>query len=326
MRAAQLTAYGSAENIKIVDVPEPSLRPGQVLIHVAFGGLRFSEVTARINKGALTPPFILGTEVSGTVIQLADGVNNVAVGDRVIAQPLQGGYAELLAVEANRITKIPDRVPPEVALLYRVNGIAAYLLVYEWAKVKDGEKVLVHAAAGGVGRLVTQLLKRKLKDVVVIGLASTDEKVTSVLANGADHAINYKTRDYLEEVQRLTGGPKSSGGGVNVVFNGVGAPGLEKDPKLIRPHGRWVIYGRAGGSGPIDVFPYILDSITIMPFSMLTFMGTPAAVRATKFLEDWMVNEELDKPTIHSLDDVAKLHAAMERGETHGKIVFRIGR
>jgi len=324
MRAAQLTAYGSADNIRIVEVPEPTIGPGQVVIRVAFGGLRYSEVTARINKGALTPPFILGTEVSGTVARVGTGVTTLCVGDRVLAQPLHGGYAELLAVEANRVIKIPDRVPLEVALLYRVNGIASYLLVYEWAKVKDGEKVLLHAASGGVGRLVTQILKRKLSDVVVIGLAGTDEKVQSALANGADYCINYKTQDYLEAVQRITGGTTSASGGVNVVFNGVGAPGLEKDPQLLRPHGRWVIYGRAGGTGTINVFPRILDSITIMPYSMMTFMGTPAAARATKFLEDWMNNEELDQPRIHPLEDVARLHAAMERGETQGKIVFRI--
>jgi NADPH2:quinone reductase len=324
MRAAQLTAYGSAENIRIVDVPEPSLAPGQVLVRVAFGGLRFSEILARQNKGPIAPPFVLGTEVSGTVVEVAGDVRNFAAGDRVVAQPSHGGYAELLAVDAGKVTKIPDRVPLETALLYRVNGIAAYLLVYEWARVKDGEKVLLHAAAGGVGRLVNQILKRKFKDVTLIGLAGTDEKVAAVLANGADHAINYKTRDYQEEVERLTGGAKASGGGVNVVFNGVGAPGLVRDPKLIRPHGRWVIYGRAGGTGLIDVFPFILDSITIMPFSMLTFMGTPAAARAAAFLQDWMANEKLDEPVIHPLADVARIHVAMERGETQGKIVFRI--
>lgn len=324
MKAVQLTAYGSAENIRVIDAPEPSVAPGQVLIRVAFGGLRFSEILARQNKGPITPPFVLGTEVSGTVVQVADDVKDFAAGDRVVAQPLQGGYAELLAVDAGKVTKIPDRVPLESALLYRVNGIAAYLLVYEWAKVKDGERVLLHAAAGGVGRLVTQILKRKFNDVTLIGLVSTDEKAAAVRANGADHAINYRTRDYQEEVERITGGSKASGGGVNVVFNGVGAPGLARDPKLIRPLGRWVIYGRAGGTGPIDVFPFILDSITIMPFSMLTFMGTPAAARAAAFLQDWMANEKLDEPVIHPIDDVAKVHAAMERGETQGKIVFRI--
>jgi NADPH2:quinone reductase len=324
MKAAQLDDYGSADNIRIVDVPKPSAGAGQVLVKVAFGGLRFSEIGARQNKGAVPTPFILGTEVSGVVEALGDGVSGVKTGDRVVAQPVNGGYAEYLAVEPARLTPIPDRVPLESALLYRVNGIAAYMMVYEWAKAQDGETVLIHGAAGGVGRLVTQILKSRFKNVTVIGLASTDEKVKSILANGADHAINYKASDYVAEVEKATGGAKSAGGGVNVVFNGVGGESLAKDQKVIKAHGRWVIYGGAAGRGPIDVYPYIFDSITVMPFSMLTFANTEAQQRCNAFIADWLAKEELDKPVIHPLDDVAKMHAAMERGETQGKIVFRI--
>src|SRR5688500_2342830 len=116
MKAAQLTAYGPAENIKIVDVPEPTLGAGQVLVKVEYGGLRFSEIGARQSKGATPTPFILGTEVSGKIVKLGENVSGFAVGDRVIAQPLNGGYAELLAIEPARLTRIPDRVPLESAL------------------------------------------------------------------------------------------------------------------------------------------------------------------------------------------------------------------
>lgn len=324
MKAAQLDDYGPADNIRIVDVPQPKPGPGQVLVKVAYGGLRFAEIGARKNKGPTPTPFILGSEVSGVIEAVGPDVTGFSAGDRVMAQPANGGYAEYVAVDASKLTPVPDRVPLESALLYRINGIAAYLMVFEWAKVRDGETVLLHGAAGGVGRLVTQFIKRKLSNVTVIGLTGSDEKARAALAAGADHAVNYRSSDYVAEVEKITGGAKAQGGGVDVIFNGVGGPSLENDPKLLKKFGRWVIFGRAAGTGPIDVFPHILDSITVLPHSMLTFMGTPAMERANAFLAAWMADEDIDSPVIHPLEDIAKVHAAMERGETQGKIVFKI--
>lgn len=323
MKAAQLRDYGAADNIEIVDAPKPSAGPGQVLIKVAFGGLRWSDIGARKNKGAMPTPFILGNEVTGVVEALGEGATGFAVGDRVLAQPTNGGYAEYLVVETSKVLKVLDRVPLESALLYRVNGIAAYLMIYEWAKVEDGDTVLIHGAAGGVGRLVTQILKRRFKNVNVIGLASTDEKCRAILANGADYAVNYKAGDYVPQVEQAVG-KKSEGGGVNVVFNGVGGEGLQKDQALIKPRGRWVIYGAAAGAGPLNGYLTMMDSVAILPMSMMTWFGTPAMDRCNAFWADWLAKEELDSPVIYPLDDIAKVHAAMERGETQGKAVFRI--
>jgi len=295
-----------------------------VLVKVEYGGLRFAEITARKTKGAAPTPFIMGTEVSGVITELGPDVGGFSTGDRVMAQPLSGGYAEYVAVETSRLTPVPDRVPLESALLYRINGIAAYLMVFEWARVRDGETVLLHAAAGGVGRLVTQFIKRKLSDVTVIGLTGSEEKAKAALANGVDHAVNYRSSDYVAEVEKITGGAKGQGGGVDVIFNGVGGSSLEKDPKVLRKFGRWVIFGRAAGPGPIEVYPSILDSITVLPHSMLTFFGTPAMERANAFLAEWMAKEAIDSPVVRRLEDIAEVHAAMERGETQGKIVFKI--
>lgn len=323
MRAVQLQDYGSADNIQIVDAPKPSPGPGQVLIKVAYGGLRWSDIGARKNKGAMPTPFIMGNEVSGTIEALGEGVTGFAVGDRVLSQPTNGGYAEYLAVETSKVLKVLDRVPLETALMYRVNGIASYLMVYEWAKVEDGETVLIHGAAGGVGRLVTQILKKRFKNVTVVGLTSTDEKCKAILANGADYAINYKAGDYVAQVEQAVG-KKSEGGGVNVVFNGVGGEGLQKDQQLIRPRGRWVIYGAAAGAGPVNGYLTMMDSVAILPFSMMTWFGTPAMARNDAFWADYLAKEDLDSPVVHPLEDIAKVHAAMERGETQGKQVFKV--
>ena len=129
----------------------------------------------------------------------------------------------------------------------------AYMAVYEWAKVQEHEIVLVHAAAGGVGSLAVQILKRKFNDVTVIGLAGSDEKVSAVKANGADHAINYKTDDYVEAVGKIAGvqargfQPAAPPAGVHVVLNGVGGPTLHTDRRVIRKLGRWVLFGTVAG-------------------------------------------------------------------------------
>ena len=214
-------------------------------------------------------------------------------------------------------------------LVYRVNMPAAYLIVHEWAEVRDGETVLVHAAAGGVGSLIVQILKRTLADVTVIGLAGTDDKVAAVLANGADHAINYKTTDYVDAVGEIAGAkaagfnPLAAPAGVHVALNGVGGPTLDTDRKVIRKLGRWVIYGNVAGNHPIELQQYAYDSITIKPFSLIPFFGTPQMERAGRFLDDWLANETLLVPSIHPIEDIVEVQQAMERGETTGKVVFK---
>ena len=139
-------------------------------------------------------------------------------------------------------------------LAYPVNLRTAYYMVYVWAKVREGERVLLHAAAGGVGLLALQILKRRFKDVEVVAIASTDEKLRLLKREGADHVINRLTQDYVAETLAIWG-PKAAGfatggqqaGGVDVAFNGVSGATLETDWQVIRKRGRWVIYGYSAG-------------------------------------------------------------------------------
>jgi NADPH2:quinone reductase len=228
------------------------------------------------------------------------------------------------------VSAVPEHVPLDRVLAYPVNLRTAYFLVYVWGKVQPGEKVLLHAAAGGVGLLALQIMKRKLNDVTVIALAGSDEKVALCKAHGADHVINYKKENYVDAVNRIVGekpkglniGPPT--GGVHVALNGVSGPTLATDPLVIRKRGRWVIYGYAGGRATIDTSGYGYDGITIMPFSSLAWAGTPEYEASNAFVNDWLKNEELIAPTVHSLDDVKEVQRAMEQGNTIGKVVFKV--
>ncbi len=335
MKAAQLKDYGPVENFRITDIPKPSPGPDDVLIRVHYAGLRWGDIMGRngIPARAAQPPFVPGQEAAGVIAAVGERVTNFKVGDRVVALPTGGAYAEYLLQPASaRISKAPDGVSLAIALVYKVNMPTAHLIVNEWAKVQEGESVLVHAAAGGVGMLIVQILKRRFKNVKVIGLASSDEKCKSVLDNGADHAINCMTHDYVEEVEKIVGvkprsfAPGAPPAGVHVALNGVAGSTLQKDRLLIRPLGRWVLFGAPGGVEMVNLHANAYDSITIMPFSMIPFMvhGTPQYARAQAFCDNWLATEKLMAPTIHPLDDIATVQRAMEERKTSGKIVFEV--
>jgi len=332
MKAAQLNDYGPAENFEIVELPDPEAGPGEVLVRVEYAGLRWGDIMGRngIPVKRRTPPFVPGQEAAGEIAAVGQGVTRFKPGDRVVVLPQGNAYQQLVAVPEAGVRPIPDGIPTEAPLIYVVNMPTAHLAIYEWAKVQEGEIVLVHAAAGGVGSLAVQILKRKFDDVTVIGLAGSDEKVELVTAHGADHAINYKTTNYIEAVGEIAGvkprgfRPDALPAGVHVSLNGVGGPTLRTDRAVIRRFGRWVIYGSTAGMEPVNLYANSYDSITIMPFSKIPYRGTPPDQAAEAFTDEWLRTEQLDSPTIHPIEDIANVQAAMERGETAGKVLFRL--
>ncbi|HYM34828.1 MAG TPA: zinc-binding dehydrogenase [Steroidobacteraceae bacterium] len=332
MKAVFLDDYGSVDNFRVGEATKPTPGAGEVLIKVHYAGLRWGDIMQRngLPRRMRTPPYVPGQEASGVVESVGPGVTTLKPGMRVAAFPLDGAYAEYLAVAQDRVSAVPEHVPLDRVLAYPVNLRTAYFLVYVWGKVQPGESVLLHAAAGGVGLLALQIMKRKLKDVNVIALAGSDEKIALCKANGADHAINYKKENYVEAVNRVVGEkPKGLNigppvGGVHVALNGVSGPTLATDLAVIRKRGRWVIYGYAGGRATIDTSGYGYDGIAIMPFSSLAWAGTPEYEASNVFVKKWLATEELIAPTVHTLDEVKEVQRAMEQGQTIGKVVFKI--
>jgi NADPH2:quinone reductase len=255
----------------------------------------------------------------------------VTVGQRVVVLPIGGAWAEYVVVPEGRVTPVPDRVGLDVALAYPVNLLTAYYAVNVWASVQPGERVLLHAAAGGVGLLALQIMKRRIEDVTVVAIVSSDEKAELVGRNGADFVIDRSTSDYVEEINRLLG-PKTTGfmaggergGGVDVSLNGVSGPTLTTDPQVIRKRGRWVIYGWAAGRGQLDTSAFGYDGITIMPFSSIAWMGTPEHRAGIEFVRSWLESEELITPTAYPLEQAREAELAMEAGATIGKVVLHV--
>jgi NADPH2:quinone reductase len=323
MKAAMLMAYGSPDNHKIVDVPAPEPGPGQVRIKVAYAGLRFGDfytLAGAFTVGAQPkPPFIPGQEVTGIVDKLGDGVNGTKIGDRVASSTAQGAFAEYAVVPTIGLSFIPEKCDMGSYLVYYINLRVAYLAIYTFGYIKDGDKVLVHAPVGGVGQMIMEVLRKRFKNITIVAVTSTPEKMLRAKELGADFVINYKTSDYVKETITYLGGRK-----IDVSLNGVGGSTMKVDAQTIRPLGRWVIYGfTAGFESPVFS---AYNSHTIIPFSILPVVTYDPVefAKTTAFLDEWVVKETLMAPVVYPLEKIAEAEKSLQSGQSTGKIVFKI--
>jgi NADPH:quinone reductase-like Zn-dependent oxidoreductase len=214
--------------------------PAEVLVEVAFAGVNFADLPARggFYDPAPKPPMVLGFEVSGHARAVGAGVEHVAVGDRVLGILRFGGYATHVIVRADSCRRLPAAMSLEHAAAMPVVYATAWWALTEVARVRRGESVLIHAAAGGVGLAATQLAKHL--GLTTLGTASTDEKLAFCREHGLDHGINYAREDFVARVRDLT-----HGRGVNVCIDSVGGPTLAKSFESLAPTGILVIIGAA---------------------------------------------------------------------------------
>lgn len=333
MKAVFIDEYGGAEHLRLGQAEKPAPGPNEVLVKIEYAGLRWGDVMQRngLPSRARPTPFVGGQEATGVIEAVGAEVRKWKPGQRVMATPTGGAFAEYCTVHPARLQLVPDNVPLEQMLGYPVNMRTAYYMIYTWAKVQEGDRVLLHAAAGGVGLLTLQMLKRDFKNVPVVAIASTEEKLRMLRDEGADYVINRKTQNYVEEVLKIWG-PKASGfetggqlaGGVDVSFNGVSGDTLDTDWQVIRKRGRWVIYGYAAGRGRLDTSKFGYDGITVMPFSSIAWTGTPEHAAATAYTDEWLRTQRLIAPQIHPLEEMQAVQRAFEAGETTGKVVFKV--
>lgn len=333
MRAVFIDHYGPAEHLRVGTASVPRPGPDEVLVKIAYAGLRWGDIMARkgLPSRERPTPFVAGQEATGVIEAVGPLVDGWRPGERVMALPAAGGFAEYVVVHPARLIRVPDHVPLEQMLGYPINLRTAFYMVYVWAKVREGERVLLHAAAGGVGLLTLQILRRKFRNITVVAIAGTDEKLTLLSQHGADFVINRKRQNYVDEVTKLWG-PKASGfqaaglqtGGVDVCFNGVSGDTLHDDYRVIRKRGRWVIYGYAAGRGHVDISKLGYDGITVMPFSSIAWHGTAEYDAATRFIDDWLHTEPLLQPSIYAMDQMQEVQRAFEQGATAGKVVFKV--
>lgn len=244
MRAVVVESTGGPEVLTVREVDQPEPGPGELRVDVAAAGVNFIDVYFRTGAYPMPVPFRLGSEGAGTVSAVGEGVADVAVGDRVAWAMVHGaGYAEQVVLPAARAVPVPDGLDLEVAAAAMLQGMTAHYLSETTYPARAGETALVHAAAGGMGLLLTQMLSAK--GVRVIGTTSTEEKERLALAAGAAEVVRYTELDLREEVGRLT-----DGAGVHVVYDGVGKDTFDADLDVLRPRGYLVLFGASSGKVP----------------------------------------------------------------------------
>jgi NADPH2:quinone reductase len=244
MRAAQIEQPGGPEAIKIVELDDPTPGDGELLVQVAVAGVNYIDTYQRSGLYPQKMPLVLGLEGAGRVRELGPGASGFNVGDRVAWSGLPRSYAELVTVPADRVVRVPDEVTDEQAVGALLQGMTAHFLVTSTHPVAHGEDVLVHAAAGGVGLLLTQLATSR--GARVIGTVSTEEKAALARDAGAAEVIRYdQVEDLAAEVRRLTDGQ-----GVAVVYDGVGKTTFDASLASLRTRGMLVLFGAASGPVP----------------------------------------------------------------------------
>jgi NADPH:quinone reductase-like Zn-dependent oxidoreductase len=241
MRSVWIARSGPPEVLEVRDGPEPAPREGEVLVRVRASGVNFADVMARLGLYPDAPPrpCVVGYEVAGTVERLGAGADGeLQVGQRVLALTRFGGYAEAVAVPARQVFPIPERMSFEEAAAIPVNYLTAVLMLRHFGNVRAGDRVLVHAAAGGVGMAAIQLCR--IAGAEVIGTASAS-KHAALREAGVAHAIDYRTQDFEAEVRRLT-----NGRGVDIALDATGA--FRKSYRCLAPLGRLVCFGISGAA------------------------------------------------------------------------------
>src|SRR3954451_6289496 len=206
MRVVALTGHGGPEVLRVEERPDPPVGPGEVRIAVKAAGINFADTMARVGlyPDAPKPPCVMGYEVSGEVETLGEGVSDFAVGDRVMAGTRFGGQAELVTVPADQVLPLPDRLSFEQGAAFPVNYGTAYAALIIMGSLREGDRVLIHAAAGGVGIAATQIA-RNVGATMILGTASPT-KHDAIRQQGVTDPIDYRNQDFAAETMRITGG------------------------------------------------------------------------------------------------------------------------
>jgi len=305
MRAVVLTGTGGPEVLQVKERPDPAVGPGEVRIAVRAAGVNFADTLARVGLYPDAPkrPCVLGYEVAGEIESVGEGVSGHAVGDRVVAGTRFGGQAELVTVPAAQALPLPDRLSFEQGAAFPVNYATAYAALILMGSLREGDRVLVHAAGGGVGISAVQIARNAGAEV--FGTASPG-KHEAIRAQGVTHAIDYRSHDFETEVRRLTGGE-----GVDLIMDALGPTSFRKDYRLLRPGGRLVMYGLSENSnaGVRDI-PATIKSLLKMPLATmpwwksLMLMNENKGVFGLNMLSWWDREGNLDRLTAPLMADL----------------------
>jgi NADPH2:quinone reductase len=321
MRAIQISRTGGAEVLEVVEVARPEPAAGQVLVRVAASGVNFIDTYLREGRYPAALPFVPGQEAAGEVVALGDGVSGFVVGERVAWTGRRGTYAEYALAAAGDLLKVPAGLKLEDAAAALTQGLTAHYLAYDTYAIQPGDTVLVHAGAGGVGLLLTQMARRL--GARVLTTVSSEEKAELSRQAGADAAILYTQVNFAEEVKRLTGGV-----GLPVVYDSVGKTTFEDSLQCLRPRGLLALFGASSGAVPaMDPIRLMAGSLYLTRPTLKDYVQTRGELeRRAGELFAWVESGELKVRIGHryALEDAARAHRDLEGRRTTGKVLLTL--
>lgn len=321
MKAIRVNEHGGPEVLAFMDVDTPCIGEGEVLLKIESAGINFIDTYQRSGLYQIPLPSTLGLEAAGTVVETGANVTGLNIGDRVAYTNVAGAYAEFAAVPADKLVAIPEGVSFDQGAAAMLQGCTAHYLCMSTYPVKAGDRCLIHAAAGGVGLLLIQMVK--MLGGFVIGTVSTEAKAELARDAGADEVILYTEQDFHSEVMRMT-----DGAGVNVAYDSVGDATFAKSIDCLARFGHMVLYGNA--SGPVTEF----NPATLGPKGSL-FLTRPTLFDYLASREDlewrsgevftWIKDGTLNLRAEHfyPLAEAKAAHQALEGRRTTGKVILK---
>lgn len=322
VQGIRISQYGESEVLKLEDYELPAPGAGEALVRLQAAGLNFLDIYQRRGSmGYKLPlPYTPGHEGAGVVEQVGEGVTLVKPGDRVAYTSVLGSYSQAAIVPVDKLIILPAELSFEQGAAFPLQGMTAHYLLHEFHKIKKGDTVLIHAAAGGMGLLLVQWAKHLGAEV--FGTVSNEEKAQRAKQAGADHVIDYTKQDFVEEVKRIT-----KDKGVDFIIDGVGKDTFAKNLQAVATRGHVVIFGAASGvADPVVPNSLMAKAITISGGSLYNFLRDrdELMMRANDVLagikEGWL---KLTIDHVLPLSEAAKGHALLEDRKTIGKVILR---
>ncbi|WP_459502244.1 quinone oxidoreductase family protein [Bacillus sp. C1] len=319
MKALCFDEFGNADVLQYREVSDPTIKPNEILVRTKAIGLNFADIYRRKGNYHLVgkPPYILGYEGSGVVEKIGAEVTDATIGDRIAFADVPFANAELVAVPIEKAIPLPDSISFETASSVLLQGLTAHYLTKDSYDVKTGDVILIHAAAGGVGQLLIQMIN--MEGAQVIGLTSSKEKAESAYSAGADHVFLY-SEPWRKKVLQTT-----QGHGVDVVYESVGST-LEESFKATKIGGTVVFYGMAGGDpAPVDPRMLMDTSKTLTGGDLWNVLTTyEERKKRSQQLFDWITTGKLniENPTTFALENGAEAHRLLESRKSTGKILL----
>ncbi|MBY0122759.1 zinc-binding dehydrogenase [Bacillus sp. S/N-304-OC-R1] len=324
MKAIVVTEFGNPDVMKYVDLEIPRITPTQVLIQVAKTSVNYADIKARYgNKGSWNSPFVPGLDAAGVIVEIGAEVLNLKVGQRVIAFPPKGSYAEYVAAEEILTYAIPDSIDFDTAAACPIVSFLSYKMLHDITRIEEGETVLVHSAAGGVGTTAIQMAKL-LGAGIVIGTVGDARKAAIASEAGADYVISYLNNNFADRVNELT-----KGKGVNIVLDSVAGSITEQSLLCLAPFGRLVQFGNSSEkSGAFKTSDLHASCRSVLGFSLgTTRKHKPESLQKTaKQVLQYISEGKLKFEIGHRfpLEEAVMAHKLIESRQSTGKILLDV--